>query len=326
MSSRHRRSPAALAWFVLALASGSLPCSVEAQSGEPPSSAPQDPPADVTAAEPDPAVADAAVLEQARQRFSQGLALAQAGNCEGALAELEASFALRPRPNTMFNIAQCQEELHRYDVALGSYARYLELSDADAPDRAGVERTVRTLRGLLGTIHVDSNVPAEVWLGERVVGRAPGDVLVPGGTHAIEVRAEGRVPERREVTVAAQGRAALVVELREPTTVVNVEEVAAPPVPVPVFVGGVVVSAAAIGVATFFGVSALSERDRQRSLDPALPRDPGVIEQSALFSDVFFITGAVLAASTFAIGFVTDFGGGDEPSVSVGPGTVSGRF
>lgn len=40
--------------------------------------------------------------------------------------------------------------------------------------------TLESLRGLLGTIHVEVNTEAEVWLGDRIVGTAPGDVLVRG--------------------------------------------------------------------------------------------------------------------------------------------------
>lgn len=272
---------------------------------------------------------------EARRRFQQGIALARAGNCQGALAELRASFELLPRPNTMFNIAQCEEELHRYDLALASYERYLSLAEADAPDRASVERTMRTLGGLLGTIHIESNVPAEVWLDDRVVGTAPGDVLVPGGSHVIELRADGRVPARREVVVAAQARVVVDVALEEVTTHVTVEQTTieqttierheSPPLPLPVFVSGIVLSVGALAVGTGFGVSALLERDRQRALHPALPRDPSAVDDAALYADAFFITGAILVASTFAIAFLTDFGGGDETASDEGDdaGSVS---
>lgn len=269
---------------------------------------------------------DPGEVEEARERFQRGLALARAGNCGGALAELEASFRLAPRPNTMFNIAQCHEELHRYDLALASYQRYLDIASEDAEDRLTVERTMRTLTGLLGTIHVQSNVPSQVWLDDRVVGVAPGDVVVPGGTHVLELRAEGYVPERREVSVAARAQVEIDVLLAEARTEVTVqhhttveqhttvERHESPPIPLPVFITGVVLSAGALAAGAGFGISAMIERQRQLSLHPALPRDPKAIEDAALLADVFLITGLVLTAGTVAIGFLTDFGGSDSDS------------
>src|SRR5690349_10052634 len=109
-------------------------------------------------------------VEEARERFRQGLALAEAGNCSGAIAEFNASLAIVPRANTLFNIARCQETLNRYDLAIRAYEQYLALAPPDDPDRASVDATMRQLRNLLGTIHVASNVSAEVWLEDRVVG------------------------------------------------------------------------------------------------------------------------------------------------------------
>ena len=80
-----------------------------------------------------------ALEAEARQRFLQGLALARAGDCRGALAELERSYTLVSRPNTLFNMAQCQEQLFRYDLAVRDYERYLEMAPADAEDRAAMD-------------------------------------------------------------------------------------------------------------------------------------------------------------------------------------------
>src|SRR5690606_8125439 len=106
----------------------------------------QDPPGSETPAEPeDPAT------EEAREHFRRGLGLARAGDCQGAIAELEASFRLVARPNTLFNLAQCEERLHRYDRAIARYEEYLRVAPADADDRVAVEDTLASLRELLGT-------------------------------------------------------------------------------------------------------------------------------------------------------------------------------
>ncbi len=101
------------------------------------------------------------------------------------------SYALVPRPNTLYNIAQCQERLNRYDLAILYYEQYLNLAPADAEDRPTVEASMRALRNLLGIIVVASNVAAEVWVGGRVVGVAPGEVPIPGGRHPGSVAGTG---------------------------------------------------------------------------------------------------------------------------------------
>ncbi len=258
-------------------------------------------------------------LAEARERFRQGVMLARAGNCEGALAELRASLSLVERPNTLFNMARCYEELFRYDLAVQTYQRYLSVAPSDAPDRPAVEATMRQLRMLLGTIVVRSNVPAEVWIGERVVGQAPGEVLVPGGHHALELRARGRVPERREVDVAGRQRVEVEVTLHEAqvtnvteehTTIAVTEEGGAPPA---VFFSALAATAAAAVVGGGFGLRALGSRRDARA---ASPYDRTAIEaanddtaRAALLADIFFGIGGALGVTTLVLYFLTDFDG-----------------
>ena len=103
-------------------------------------------PAEAVPADPD--------MEEAISRFRQGLTLARAGNCVGAIAELQVSLRLMERPNTLFNIARCQEELFRYDLAVAAYERYMAIAPSDAPDRGAVQGTMRQLRNQIGRAHV----------------------------------------------------------------------------------------------------------------------------------------------------------------------------
>jgi len=255
---------------------------------------------------------------EARQRFLQGVALARAGNCAGAIAELNASLELVPRPNTLYNIAQCQESLHRYDLAVSSYERYLALAPEDEPERAAVRATMRSLANLLGTISVRSSTPAEVWLDDRVVGEAPGDVLVPGGHHVIELRASGYLPEQQEVEVAAQQTVVVEVTLRraeENVTIHQTTSVERAPLPTGVFFGGIAVTVITAGVGAYFGVTALSLSDQERTRpDPRLPPDTSAISESAVIADAFFIVSGVFAVATLIVAFLTDFDG--EPQES----------
>ncbi|MGE0784413.1 MAG: PEGA domain-containing protein [Sandaracinaceae bacterium] len=310
-----------LVWLLSALSFTTPLC---AQEAEPPDEERAEPDAEASDVVVEPVDEDPALTE-ARQRFEQGMALVRAGNCAGAIAELNRSFELVPRPNTALNIARCQEELHRYDLAIAGYQRYLELADPDDPDRASVVQTMRMLGTLLGTIEVASNVEAEVWLDDRVVGAAPGATLVPGGRHAIELRAEGYLPERREVEVAAGRTASIDIALRSAEENLTIEPrttVERPPLPAPVFWGGVALTLITAAVGTYFGVSALELHDREVNRDLRLPPDVSGIQESALFADVFFITAGVLGAATVVVAFLTDWGGEPEDGEPAPPETA----
>ena len=252
-------------------------------------------------------------FEEARARFLAGVALAEAGNCSGAIAEFDASLAIVARPNTLYNIARCHQTLHRYDLALASYREYLEVAPEDAPDRAAVEARLESLGELLGTIEIESNVTADVWLGDRIVGSAPGEVLVPGGHHVLELRAEGYLAARTEVEVTARrstsvsltlGQASNVVEQHNTTSVTY----QAPPLPAGLTVAMIAATVGALGVGIGFGVHALSLSEAEQARDPRLMRDGAAIDEAALFADVFFITSGVLGAATLAMAFLTDWG------------------
>jgi tetratricopeptide (TPR) repeat protein len=271
--------------------------------------------------------------EQAREHFRRGLGLARAGDCEGAIAELEASFRLVQRPNTLFNLAQCEERLHRYDRAIARYEEYLRVAPADADDRVAVEDTLASLRELLGTVSIESNVPAEVWLEERVVGEAPGEILVPGGRRAIELRAEGYLPARQEVDVTARETTSIAFTLEQAEQHFDIEHnvtVERPPLPIAVFATGIALTAAGLIVGTIGGAMALAERERIDAMDPRIDRDAlaGGVRDAALVADIGFITGGVFLVATIIVAFLTDFGG-EAPAASAwitsdGAGVVVG--
>lgn len=344
----------ALAFFLFLLGASLVTATAAAQEATPEEGAPEGAPdsaeaegegapgADAAAdPETEDEVAEDPRAAESRARFQAGVALARDGNCEGALAEFQASLELVERPNTLFNVARCHEELFRYDLAVASYERYLAVAPADAPDRPAVDATMRQLRNLLGTIAARSNVPAEVWIGDRIVGEAPGEIMVPGGRHAIEFRAAGYVPERREVEVAGRQRVEVEVTLSEAqvtnvtevteehTTVEVTEEGGAPPA---VFYTGVGLTAASLAVGLVFGGVALGNKSSAEALNPydydGIAAANDETANAALIADIFFITAAALGVTTVVLYFLTDFDGDAEdreeaaltPAVAVGPG------
>lgn len=249
--------------------------------------------------------------ERAKERFKRGLKLARDGNCEGALAEFEASYELVPRPNTLYNIARCQSELFRYDLAVRAYERYLSEVPADSDERTAVEMAMQSLRDLLGTIQVASNVEAEIWVRDRLVGTAPGSILIPGGRHALELRAEGYLPSRKEVDVAAGATAELKVELRKAERRVDVTVVEDRGIHRAVFWTGVGATLATALVGGVFAGLALKERNDGEDIDPlAAPLREDAqdnVRRFSLLADTFFGIAGAFAISTLVVGFLTDF-------------------
>lgn len=146
---------------------------------------------------------------EARERLHVAQDLFERGNFDGALAEFQRLYDLLQgspqQARVLYNVAQCQEQLGRYDEALVGYRRYLDAMGDGAPNRDEVQGLLRALEGFLAVIHVESSVPgAEVWIDERRVGTAPGDVRVPGGRHVVQLRAPGHLPSQQEVQLAGR--------------------------------------------------------------------------------------------------------------------------
>jgi tetratricopeptide (TPR) repeat protein len=287
---------------------------------------------------PDPGAAPATEIEapepeapevaEARQYFRQGVAFTEAGNCGAAIVAFEAAYALVPRPNALYNIGQCQERLFRYDLAIQFYQRYLQETPADADDVPAVEAALRTLNNLLGTLHVRSNVPAEVWVDDRLAGSAPGDVFVPAGEHSVELRATGYISERAEVRLVGRQALALSFQLVKAQPTVQVTETTGLE-PMLFWIGaGATALTACIG--TFYAVRALSLHDDALALPDVHPERTErreAVENAEITADIFFASAALLAIGTTIVFLVTDWQAGErtardagsEPAVRVVP-------
>lgn len=264
-------------------------------------------------AQPEDERGDPATVEQAKQHFRQAVAFAEAGDCGAAIVEFEAAYQLVPRPNALYNIAQCQERLFRYDLAIRFYERYLQEAPLDAPDRPAVGAALSTLGNLLGTVTVRCNVPAEVWVDDRLAGQAPGDVLMPSGGHSLELRAKGYIPARSEVRLVGRQRIELTLELEKAQTTVRVTETTGLD-PTLFWIGaGATAVTAVIGVV--FAGRVVSLKDDALELpeqhpDRSTRREE--VESAELTADIFFASAALLAVGTTIVAFVTDWDGAPE--------------
>jgi tetratricopeptide (TPR) repeat protein len=154
---------------------------------------------------PDPyAGIPASRLLEAKRRFEEAVQLEQDGNHEAAIVEFEASYELVPRPNTLYNLGLVHEKLFRYDQAIGYYELYLARAPKDDPDLDAVMQAKERLQNLLGQVHIKSSPQADVWLDGRRLGQAPGTFSIPAGRHVLELRKDGYLPARRQLTVASR--------------------------------------------------------------------------------------------------------------------------
>lgn len=301
-----------IAFVVLVLWSGPARAEDAPQAPAPDAAAATPVAADAQAGQPAPSqeeiLASPEVLEKAKQHFRQGIAFADAGNCDAAIVEFEAAYKIIPRPNALYNIAQCEERLFRYDLAIANYERYLKEAPADAPDRPAVEAALKTLGNLLGVVHVKSNVKAEVWIDDRLGGTAPGDVYVPAGGHTLELRAEGYIPKRTEVRLVGREEVTISIEIEKAQTTVNVTETTG--ISPTLFWIGASATVVTASLGGFFALQVSSLYDKAKdtpAVSPKRNQQKKDIESAELTADIFFLSAGVLAIGTTIIAFMTDW-------------------
>jgi hypothetical protein len=252
---------------------------------------------------------------EARQRVQRGQALFDRGDFDAALTEFESAYEMigaHPRRYlVLYNVALCHERRFRYDVALTFYRRYLEEGGEGAENAEQVRGTVHTLESLVGVLHVrvePAGVSAEVWVDDRQIGTAPGDVRMPAGMHDLELRAEGYLSERRSVQLPAGGEREVDVALRPVGGFSGL--------PVEPFWITAGAGAATIVAACVFGVVSLvaSGQLQSRLADP-IERwsvSQSDIDNVGIFSitaDVLFVSSAVIAAAAGVLALLTDWSG-----------------
>lgn len=160
-----------------------------------------------TDAAPGPSVATPAPdpeagVTEARRRYAQGAEFYRRGRYAEAVAEFTEAYSLWQNPTILFAIAQAYEGGSEVDRAIETYERYLATAPDDDIRRPEVLATIGVLRGLLATLHVQSNVPATVYVDGEARGSSPGDVSVSTGRHTIELRAEGYDAQSAVITIA----------------------------------------------------------------------------------------------------------------------------
>jgi tetratricopeptide (TPR) repeat protein len=256
-------------------------------------------------------VSETAQAREARELTARARERFEAGDYSAALLEFTRAqelLASDPRAAGLLNnIAVCQERLFRYDLALVYYERYLHEANPTPEDRAEVEAVIRGLRDLLGKLHLTSNVRAEVWVDGRLLGHAPGDIQVPSGVRAVELRASGHQATRRSLQVAARTLTSAHFELEPLPSYHGIDR--------RYFWSGVGLTGVALVTGGALGLTALSQyHDAQHKRREHLLKaedDQHTMQRLALGADIAFGAAVVFGVSTVVLGFLTDFRGAE---------------
>ena len=104
-----------------------------------------------------------------------------------AIRQYRRAQEIAPHPNTVFNMAEAYRADKQWTSARKAYEEYLKLAP-DAPDRGNVERLIREIGAMPGTLEVESDdVNALVYLEGVVQGPAPRKLEVVAGTYEVEI-------------------------------------------------------------------------------------------------------------------------------------------
>lgn len=271
-------------------------------------------------------------IDAAREHIARGEELYISEDWDGALAEFQRAYELladHPAQYLItYNLGRCHEHLFQYERAMTYYRAYLEVAGPDAEDRAEVQAKVDLFQQLLATIYLDVNIPEyEVWVDERRIGTNLIEIMVPGGSHLVEVRAEGFVANQQDVQIAAQSERTLVFELdrlAEEYRGINQGY----------FWASSALAVATLAVGVVVGIMVVNEGERlsTQATDPVagltiVQADEDHVADLALTADLLYGTAGLFAVAAIVLAFLTDWDGEESGrDESEGAGSASIRF
>lgn len=183
-------------------------------------------------------VADAEA--RAKDLFTQGMSLYEAGRVAEALELLLQSHALRPSKGNTTNAANCLQTLARYDEALDLYEEaYFDFKDQlNQDNRDQITKTIDDLKALVGGVKIVANVPdLLVTEGKRQRRLRSGERLhLLPGAHTLQIATSGYSPVPERVEVRVQELATITVALVPTSPRLRVEEDSTAPAGADVFV------------------------------------------------------------------------------------------
>lgn len=165
-----------------------------------------------------PARADDEPKTRAQTLFQRGLAAMDGGDAARGCGMLRESLGLFAVPNTLFLVAQCDEQEGKLGTALAHWKRGLSLLDAKDKRAAKAKEQIAALDAKAPRLRVV--LPAGQAAPQLTLDGADLDpaaleapLVVDPGKHVLRVRAPGREDRTHEVTLAAGERTEIVAAL-----------------------------------------------------------------------------------------------------------------
>jgi len=161
------------------------------------------------AAQAQPSVAPATqpAARGAKEHYLRGIEFAGRHLWENALAEFNASLALRPTSAASMNAAYCLQQLGQNAEALRLYRTVLRDFDTALVDkeRESVRASIAELESNVGHLALSCDVAgATVLIDDEARGQTPlGDLLLDPGLHVVRILKEGYEPAQVSLTIAA---------------------------------------------------------------------------------------------------------------------------
>jgi hypothetical protein len=168
-------------------------------------------------AAPPPAAASPHAKEEARQRFDRGIALYNAGDMPGALAEFQRAYRLTAHPVVLYNLALVHANMGEAALAVDALERLKKAGWAGLGDerRERAESVYAEVVRRVGTIAIQTDVDGALVLIDNIdAARTPAPPQrVTAGQHIVALSAPGYEPKRLAVSVAGQAREDVTVTL-----------------------------------------------------------------------------------------------------------------
>lgn len=148
-----------------------------------------------------------ALAQSPRAFFDEGTALYARGQFVKAAEKFEASYAARPVPVTMFNIARSWDQAGQTLKAIAAWQAWLVMSPS-APERPEATQSLARLGDKLARLGVQALTVTSLPLSARVVidgvpsGVAPLTVELPPTRHLVRLELEGREAQERAVELS----------------------------------------------------------------------------------------------------------------------------
>ena len=117
----------------------------------------------------------------ARQAFSRGSELFEAGNFAAAAEMFRLAYDKKPSWKLLYNIGQCEAGARNYGLALEAFEKYIiEAGDDISEERIEeVQKEISRLRGMVGFVQIQGPAGTEIYINDTPRGILPLTGVIP---------------------------------------------------------------------------------------------------------------------------------------------------